>query len=66
MATLAYRLLAAQQYQYLIDNLDKFDKKEASYKKGDYLSAYKQEDNMDARPSGDHLKRCVTALILAR
>ena len=65
-ATLAYRLVAGQTYNYLVNNVEKFDAQEASYKEGDYLSAYKQEDTMDLRPSGDHLKRCVMGLILAR
>ena len=66
MATLAYRLVAGQNYNYLINNMEKFDSEEASYKEGDYLAAYRQESNMDPRPSGDHLKRCVMGLILAR
>ena len=66
MATLAYRLVAGQSYNYLINNLEKFDSEDASYKEGDYLAAYKQESNMEPRPSGDHLKRCVMGLILAR
>ena len=66
MATLAYRLVAGQSYNYLINNLEKFDSEDASYKEGDYLAAFKQESNMEPRPSGDHLKRCVMGLILAR
>jgi len=66
MATLAYRLVAGQNYNYLINNMEKFESEEASYKDGDYLAAYKQESNMEPRPSGDHLKRCVMGLILAR
>jgi len=66
MATLAYRLISAQNFNYLVDNIDAFETLEASYKEGDYISAFKQESNMFVRPTGDHLKRGVTALILAR
>lgn len=66
MATLAFRLVAGQGYDFISSNVDKFDEMEADYTKGDYMSAYKQVSNMAARPSGDHLKRCVSALILAR
>jgi len=66
MATLAFRIVAAQEFSFIVENVEKFDEMEPSYEDGDYISAYKQESNMALRPSGDHLKRCVTALILAR
>ena len=66
MATLAFRLVAGQDYAYLASNKEKFETEDGTYKEGDYLSTYKQETNMQLRPAGDHLKRCVTGLILAR
>jgi len=66
MATLAYRIVAQTGYSYLSSQADKLDLMEPTYKENDYISCYKQEDNMDVRPIGDHLKRCVTGLILTR
>ena len=66
MATVAYRLLAAQTYDFFHSNIESLPTKEATYGDGDYMAAYQQESNEEARPSGDHLKRCVTGLVLAR
>ena len=39
-------LVAGQNYNYLINNMERFESEEASYKEGDYLAAYKQESNI--------------------
>jgi len=65
MATLAFRILALTKHS-IVSSLESIQHKEPSYTKGDYLSVYKQEANIEQRPIGDHLKRCVTALILTR
>lgn len=66
MATLAYRIVAQTGYNYLSSQADQFESMEPTYKENDYISVFKQEDNMSVRPIGDHLKRCVTGLILTR
>jgi len=66
MATLAYRIVARTGYDFLSNKAEQLDSLEASYKENDYISVFKQEDNMNVRPIGDHLKRCVTGLILTR
>jgi len=65
MATLAYRIVSLTGFN-LLNGLNDESKKEPTYTDNDYFSVYHQEANMDQRPVGDHLKRCVTALILAR
>lgn len=66
MATLAYRIVAQTGYNYLSSQAEQFESMEPTYKENDYISVFKQEDNMSVRPIGDHLKRCVTGLILTR
>merc|ERR1712013_703539 len=66
MATLAYRVVAQTGYNYLSTHGDQLESMEPTYKENDYISVFKQEDNRDVRPIGDHLKRCVTGLILTR
>merc|ERR1719348_1763668 len=65
MATLAYRIVSVTGFR-LLSSLDSLASKEPTYADNDYMSVYKQETNMNERPVGDHLKRCVTGLILAR
>merc|ERR1719483_1635459 len=65
MATLAYRIVSLAGFT-LLSGLDTGSTKESTYTENDYLSVYNQEGNIDLRPVGDHLKRCVTGLILAR
>lgn len=66
MATLAYRVVSLTGYEYLRGNRETLDSTPGSYTDGDYPSVYHQIDNMEKRPTGDHLKRCFTALLLAR
>lgn len=66
MATLAYRIVARTGYNYLSTQAEQFESMEPTYKENDYISVFKQEDNVSVRPIGDHLKRCVTGLILTR
>jgi len=66
MATLAYRIVAQTGYDFLSQHAEEFKSMEPSYKENDYLSVFHQEDNVNERPVGDHLKRCVTGLILTR
>jgi len=66
MATLAYRIVAQTGYAYLSSQAGQFESMEPTYKEDDYISVFKQEANIDIRPIGDHLKRCVTGLILTR
>eukprot|EP00092_Neocalanus_flemingeri_P009559 GFUD01010288.1.p1 GENE.GFUD01010288.1~~GFUD01010288.1.p1 ORF type:complete len:573 (+),score=99.99 GFUD01010288.1:78-1796(+) len=66
MATLAYRIVARTGYNYLSSQAEQFESMEPTYTENDYISVFKQEDNMGVRPIGDHLKRCVTGLILTR
>lgn len=65
MATLAYRIVTIAGFN-LLSGMDSQTEKEPTYTARDYLSVFKQEANVDVRPVGDHLKRCVTGLILTR
>lgn len=65
MATLAFRVLVSTDYS-AVTSLESMEDRSPTYTRGDYLSVWKQEANIEERPTGDHLKRCVTALILIR
>jgi len=66
MATIAYRIVSRTGYDKLAGLKKKLDVAQGTYTEGDYLSAYHQIDNAGERPTGDHLKRGFTALLLAR
>jgi len=66
MATIAYRIVSKTGFKYLQSMSGKLDSTPATYSEGDYISVYKQVDNKEKRPVGDHLKRCFTALFLTR
>jgi len=66
MATIAYRTVSKAGYEFLTSMGDQLGSIPPTYQPGDYHSVYHQIDNMDKRPTGDHLKRGFTALLLAR
>jgi len=66
MATIAYRIVAKTGFNYLNEVKETLASTKPSYGEGDYPSAYNQIDNAEKRPTGDHLKRSFTALVLAR
>jgi len=79
MAAIAFRTISSTGYEYfesmakVLDPAntsytagDSQDSTKPTYKEGNYLSVYHQIDNKGKRPTGDHLKRTFTALILTR
>ena len=68
LSCVIFRIVATAGYELVSRGKEELESlsEEATYGDKDYLGVFRQEDNMNSRTVGDHLKRNATALLLTR